>query len=297
MIRPAGEVDRLQRVEAGAEPALDLVVGEAEMDMGMLALQLDQVVRQQIDHQHDAARRTTRAASLRAAAGCVGVMQDMIDGHDIEAVALEGQGIHVAQPYVGICRCRRGEVGARQRQHLARLVDADRLLDLAAPAPRAAARCRCRHEQPAGANPKMMGEGALDLAVGDMQCAQPSQRWALSRKKRAAAVSAPLLQASSRRGRRRCGRTWDRGGARTPPDECGIVADVTKRKRVNWASRKRSQQARLDQQLQMARDARLALPQHVHVVADGQIFARRQRQNAQPGIFGRRPQEGREGDP
>ena len=42
----AGEVDRLQRIEPGAaQPALHLVVGEAEMDVGVLALQLDQVVR------------------------------------------------------------------------------------------------------------------------------------------------------------------------------------------------------------------------------------------------------------
>src|SRR5580698_7539148 len=41
---PAGEVDRLQRIEAGAfKPALDLVVGKAEMDVGVLALQLDQI--------------------------------------------------------------------------------------------------------------------------------------------------------------------------------------------------------------------------------------------------------------
>ena len=51
-----GKVDRLERVQTGAfQPALHLVVGEAEMDMGMLALQLDQVVRREVDDQHDAA--------------------------------------------------------------------------------------------------------------------------------------------------------------------------------------------------------------------------------------------------
>ena len=52
----AGEVDRLERIEAGAaQPALDLVVGEAEMDVGVLALELDQIVRREIDHQDHAA--------------------------------------------------------------------------------------------------------------------------------------------------------------------------------------------------------------------------------------------------
>jgi len=43
---------------------------------------------------------------------------------NVEAVSLKGQGIHVAQPDVGIVDAGAGEVGARQRQHLARLVDA-----------------------------------------------------------------------------------------------------------------------------------------------------------------------------
>ena len=42
---PAGKVDRLQWMEARAsQPALDLVVGEAEMDVGMLAFELDEIV-------------------------------------------------------------------------------------------------------------------------------------------------------------------------------------------------------------------------------------------------------------
>ena len=53
-----GKVDRFKRCEAGAaQPALHLIVGEAQMDVGMLALQLDQIVRGEIDHEDRAARR------------------------------------------------------------------------------------------------------------------------------------------------------------------------------------------------------------------------------------------------
>ena len=52
------------------------------------------------------------------------------------------------------------------------------------------------------------------------------------------------------------------------------------------------EQPALDQELEMPRDPRLALPQHMDVVADGQVLARRQRQDAQPRILRRRPQQG-----
>ena len=52
------------------------------------------------------------------------------------------------------------------------------------------------------------------------------------------------------------------------------------------------QQARLDQQLEMARHARLALAQDVDIVADGQILARRQREDAQAACLRPRPAEG-----
>src|ERR1700743_2887243 len=41
----------------------------------------------------------------------------------------------------------------------------------------------------------------------------------------------------------------------------------------------------------MARNARLALPQHVHVVADGEVLPRRQGQDAQPRVFRCRTQK------
>ena len=120
-----------KREEAGAlQPALDLVVGEAEMDVGMLALQFDHVVRREVDHQHGAARAHNARGLGERCRRVVGVMQDVMDGHHIEAIGLERQGIHVALANLDIVEAGAREVGAGQRQHLARLVDAYRLFDL-----------------------------------------------------------------------------------------------------------------------------------------------------------------------
>ena len=47
------------------------------------------------------------------------------------------------------------------------------------------------------------------------------------------------------------------------------------------------EEAGFDEQFQVTGDARLTLSQHVDVVADGQVFPCRQRQNAQPRVFRR----------
>jgi len=57
------------------------------------------------------------------------------------------------------------------------------------------------------------------------------------------------------------------------------------------------QKACFHQQFQVARHPGLALSQHVDIVAHRQVFAGGEGQNAQPGVFGRGTQKGREGDP
>ncbi len=89
--------------------------------------------------------------------GIVGVVQHVMDGDDVEAVGLEGQGIHVALADVGIVDAGAGEVGAGQRQHLAALVDADRLLDLGRQHFEQPAGAGADVEQPAGADRQVMG--------------------------------------------------------------------------------------------------------------------------------------------
>ena len=111
------------------------------MDVGVLALQLDQVVRREIDDQYGAAGLHDAGGFAQRRGGIVGVVQHVMDGDDVEAVGIERQGVHVALADFGIVDAGAGQVGAGQRQHLAALVDADRALDLG----------RQHLQQPAGA--------------------------------------------------------------------------------------------------------------------------------------------------
>ncbi len=74
----------------------------------------------------------------------------------------------------------------------------------------------------------------------------------------------------------------------------GILAAVGQAETGELGFAEALQQARFDQQFQVPGHARLALAQHVHIVADGQVLAGRQRQDAQPGVLGGRPQQGEE---
>ena len=274
------------------QPALDLIVGEAEMDMGMLALQLDHVVRREVDHQDGAARAHDAGRLGERRRRIVGVVQDVMDGDDIEAVGLERQRIHVALADLDIVEAGAGEVGAGQRQHLAALVDADGLLDLGRQHFEQAAGAGADVEQPARADRQVMGERALDLAIGDVQGPQFVPALGIVAEEAHGGVLAALLQ-----GVEPGAVGGDAGMLGIEPahelaHQGGVVAGGDQTEAGELALAEALQQAGLDHELEMARHPRLALAQHMDVVADRQVLARRQRQDAQPGVLGRRPEKG-----
>ncbi len=100
------------------------------MDMGVLALEFDQIVRREIDHQDRAARPHHARRLGQRRRWIVGIMQHVMDGHDVEGPSLEGQGVHVALPDIGVLDAASHEVGPGKRQHLTRLIDSDGEFDL-----------------------------------------------------------------------------------------------------------------------------------------------------------------------
>jgi hypothetical protein len=164
------------------------------MDVGVLALQLDQIVRREIDHQHDAARAHDARRLAQGGGGIVGIVQDVVDGDVTSKLSASKGSGHTCRP-AGCrhCRCRRARL-ARQRQHLARLVDADRLFDLGRQHFEQTAGAGADVEQPTGADRKMMGERPFDLAVGDMQRAQFVPALGVVAEKARGGSLAPLLQ-------------------------------------------------------------------------------------------------------
>ena len=137
-----------------------------------------------------------------------------------------------------------------------------------------------------------MGERALDLAVGDMQGAQFVPALGIVAEEAHGGGLAALLQ-----GVEPGAVGGDTGMLGVEPahelaHQGGVFAGGDQAEAGELGLAEALQQAGLDQQLEMARHARLALAQHMDIVADRQVFARRQRQDAQPRVFGGRPQEG-----
>ena len=136
-------------------------VPTVHMNVRMFALQFDQIVRRKIDHQHEAAglHHARRLGQRRRR--IVGIVQHMVDGDDVETVRLKGQRIHVALPDLGVVDSGPGEVGAGERQHLAALVDTDRVLDLGRQDLQKTSGAGADIEQAPGAERQMMGEQSV----------------------------------------------------------------------------------------------------------------------------------------
>ena len=139
---------------------------------------------------------------------------------------------------------------------------------------------------------QVMGKGALDLAVGDVQRAQLVPALGVVAEEAHRGGLAALLQRVEPRPVGGDPRMLGVEPAHELAHQGGVIAGGDQPEAGELGLAETLQQARFDQQLQVARHARLALAQHVDIVADGQILARRQRQDAQPGVFGRGPQEG-----
>jgi hypothetical protein len=97
--------------------------------MGMVAAQEFEQMRREIDdHQHPTGAQHARRLGDRRRRP-VGVMQHLMDHHRVERRIGQRQLIHVAEPDHAVRPARPLEVDAGDRQHLARLVDAERLAD------------------------------------------------------------------------------------------------------------------------------------------------------------------------
>ena len=138
--------------------------------MSVLVAQEFQRVRREIDEHEDAVRpqHARRLGDRRG--GPVGVVQDLMDHDRVEGRVRHRQLVHVAEPDRPVFEAGPREVDPRDRQHLARLVDAERVLD--------ARRQDLQHAAGAGADVEKIArigggddldEGRLDLALIDVE--------------------------------------------------------------------------------------------------------------------------------
>ena len=121
---------RLARFEAGgAEPCGDIVVGEAKPAMSVLVAQEFERVRRKIDDDQTAARPQHPRRLGNGGGRPIGIMQHLMDDDRIERRIGERQLVHVPKPDDAVRQTGPLDIDARDREHLARLIDAQRIGD------------------------------------------------------------------------------------------------------------------------------------------------------------------------
>ena len=177
------------------------------------------------------------------------------------------------------------QLDPREAQHFRRAVDADRL--------RRARAEQFDHPPGAGADidqpaerplAKRAVDRALDLALGDVERADRVPHLG---------VGGEIARRRPRRGRRgprRAGRRRRRTGRassgsaqrRCSANSGSVRVRVGQLRNTQLPSLRRSSEAGVDQDLDVARDPRLALPEHLRELADRQLHRPEQREDAQP---------------
>ena len=128
--RIARQPVRLARFETGgAAPRGDIVVGEAKPAMRMLVAQEFERVRREIDNDQTAARPQHPRRLGNRGGRPIGIMQHLVDDGRIKRRIGKRQLIHVAQPDDAVRQAGPLDVDARDGEHLARLIDAQRVGD------------------------------------------------------------------------------------------------------------------------------------------------------------------------
>ncbi len=188
----------------------------------------------------------------------------------------------------------RARLARAERQHLAALVDADRLLDLGRQHLEQTTGAGADVEQAPGTDRQVMGKCALDLAVGNVQGPEFVPALGVVAEEAYGGRLAALLQGIESRAV-----GCKPGVPRVQPahefaDEGGIVPARDQPEASELRLAEALEQAAFDQQLEMARHPRLALSQHMNIVADRQIFPRCQREDPQTRVLGRRSQKGQQ---
>ena len=243
-------------------------------------------MRREIDD-HETAGRAQYARSLaKRARAVVEIMQHLMHHNCIKGVAREREVVEIALPHRAVLQACLVEIGAGELQHLRIEVDADTAGNLRTEQFENAAGSGAEIEKRVdGFSRERLAHRGFHRNIGNMQLAQlvPAGRMlteiTLRRLLTAGAhLREPFAVALEDR-IRRIGQRKDRIGKRrpgafgSPAIECpGCFA-------------KALDDAGLGKQPQMARDARLRLPENVGEIGDGQFRLVEQRQQAQARIL------------
>ena len=203
-------------------------------------------------------------------------MQDLVDDHRVRALGLERERIHVALAKLGRVEPGLGELGAGEAEHFRAAVDAERLVGGGARTIRSSGRCRCRC-RPGGRSRPSPSARAMAASTS------LSATWSERKRVPVAGVACEIAGRRRRRGRRAprsAGRRRRRSrGRRRRARPSGRRSW---NKRLGARARAEAQEhpaallaalgeAGVDQDADVARDPRLALPEHLRELADAQV--------------------------
>ena len=275
------------------EPAPDLIVAEAETDMGITGAQLLKFVAGEIDDQQPAARREQPRAFLDRRRRLLCEMQHLMQDDQVGRAVRYRQRIHVALAQLG-SQPGLGQLRAGDAKHLRTAIDPQ--------SGRGTIADQFDHPPGAGAD--------IDHPTDHAVCKQRQDTLlyrAFRHMERADRI--PML-GMVRKVARRCGRTI--GPNRRKPSAIGDRPDIVAltrpiidggKKRADATLGTKAQEnpasflaalgeARVGEDLHVTRDARLALPENLGELADRKLHRTEKVENPQPGRIGESAEDG-----
>ena len=271
----------------GAAPPGDILIGKAKSAMRMLIPQEFERVRGKIDDNQTAARPQYPRRLGNAGSRPIGVMQHLVNNRRIKRRIRERHLIHVSQPNDAVRQAGLLDVDARHGEHLARLIDAQRVGD---PRPE-----QFEHASGAGADVEQVARRERSDDIGEDLLLRPHRH-------RASGCGASP---------RHCRGNTPRPIGALAFDRCQplqvegnrlvlLVARIRQiaAQQTDGAARAEPvkypaslagavEEPGVAEKFQMARDTRLALPKDLRQFGNGQLPTSAQHQQAQPRRLGR----------
>ena len=272
--------------------AVDRVGAEPETTVGVLGAQELERVRREVDDQQAAAGCEQAGRLAQRAGRVVEEVQHLVDDDEVERVAVERRAVHVALAEVGVADLGALEVGAGDGEHRvaasrarwhARAVPPRSWSMRPVPVPTSSTLRCCRPTSSTIACSTSVVGGVERALLVPARC--DAGEVLLGAGGAAAADDGEPVEVGG-----------DRGVVRVDPGQHAgdDVGDRAGRDEVEERPRALAvlvDHAGLGEQLQVARDARLRLPEDVGEVGDGELAVLEQRHDPQPRLLADRPED------
>ena len=267
--------------------------GNAEAAVGMRAAQVVEIMRREVDDEQAAAGLEDAGGLGEGADRFLEEVQHLMDGDEVGEAVGEGERIDFAMAHLGIAHVGGIKIDARNGQHVAARVDADRLLCEGRKAAEYRTRAGAEIDVEAdGGRTRQLHHGLFDILLAHVQRTElfPARRvLGEIARGRLGAAAADLLEPSEVAGQHGvgAGQQVDDGAGESAPHVFLAQAEQDPVPLLVAAD-----EARFGHELQVAADTRLALAQDLGQLADIGLAMGKDEQDAHTGRFRRGAQAG-----